>query len=693
MVPPVSIRGSASLSLAATQPIGFLRRHASIAVILVLALAIRLWQLDRNGWGTEYYSAAVRSMLESWHNFFFNAFDPAGFVSIDKPPVAFWIQAASARLLGFSSFSLLLPQVLEGAAGILILHHLVRRRFGATAGLLAALFLALTPISVAVDRANNTDACLVLVLLLSGWAMILAAERGSFGWLVAAMALVGLGFNVKMLAACVVLPGFAALYLYGAPIGFARRITHLAGAGLVFAVIALSWCVAYDLAAPETRPYVDSTAENSMLELAIGHNGVQRFLPRLRRNRPAAAARQAAAPAPDANTGTISPPGADPAAAAQRRQAIGDLRQLDNPPAGPLRLANRHLAGQVLWLLPLALVGFAAALRQSGLRRPLAPDSASLLLWVGWALTYGVVYSAADGIFHTYYLVTMAQPLAALAGIAVVHLRARAGRAAWLLPLAFAATAAWQAYIEAPYIGSDSSENWRLWLFVLLLGGSLLAVLGLTAAVRFRWTDPVRHYIRRGAIALALIALLATPTAWALSTVIGQGNNVSAPAATIALLAPSTELTDLRPRFGTMRDVPPAKLLPFLEAHRQGEAYLMATANSRLAAPLIITSGQAVMAMGGFTGRDPILTPEELADLVGKNKLRYVLLAEPDLIDRAFNAQIVQAPLADWVRTHGKPVDPAEWRGPADAPAQPTPRRRGFGFAQAELYDLRPDPI
>ncbi|MEI9987109.1 MAG: glycosyltransferase family 39 protein [Aliidongia sp.] len=360
------------MSQAATQPIGFLHRHAGIAAILVLALAIRLWQLDRNGWGTEYYSAAVRSMLESWHNFFFNAFDPAGFVSIDKPPIAFWIQTASSRLLGFCSFSLLLPQVLEGAAGILILHHLVRRRFGATAGLLAALFLALTPISVAVDRANNTDACLVLVLLLSGWAMTLAAERGSFGWLVAAMALVGLGFNVKMLAACVVLPGFAALYLYGAPIGFARRIVHLAGAGLVFAVIALSWCVAYDVAAPETRPYVDSTAENSMLELAIGHNGVQRFLPRLRRNRPAAAARQAAAPAPDASAET-PPQSADPAVAAQRRQAIGALRQLDNPPAGPLRLINRHLAGQVLWLLPLALIGFAAALRQSGLRRPLAP--------------------------------------------------------------------------------------------------------------------------------------------------------------------------------------------------------------------------------------------------------------------------------------------------------------------------------
>jgi len=659
-----------------------LRQHAGICAILILALAIRLWQLDRNGWGTEYYAAAVRSMLESWHNFFFNAFDPAGFVSIDKPPVAFWIQAASAWLLGFSSFSVLLPQVLEGAAGILILYHLVHRRFGMNAAVLAALVLALTPISVAVDRANNTDACLVLVLLLSGWAMTLAVERGRFGWLVAALALVGLGFNVKMLAACVVLPGFAALYLYGAPIGLVRRVLHLAGAGLVFAVVALSWCVAYDIAAPDSRPYVDSTTENSMLELAIGHNGVQRFLPRFHRNRAEAGAAPAAA-----NPGANDAP-ADPAAAQQRRQAVAALRQLDNPPAGVLRLANRHLAGQLLWLLPLALIGFGAGLRRVGLRRPLAPEAMSLLLWFGWALTYGVVYSAADGIFHTYYLVTMAPPLAALAGIALVELRRRG----WWLPVALAATAAWQAYIEAPYIGDLSAANWRLWLFCLLVAGTILGALGLLAPFA---RQPA---LRRGALAVALVALLATPAAWALSTVIGRGYSVSAPAATIALLAGPGELTELRPRFGGLtRDVPPEKLLPYLEAHHGSETYLMATANSRLAAPLIIASGQPVMAMGGFTGANPILSVEQLAALAGQGQLRYVLIADPDLIDRAFNAGPAQAPLVDWVRAHGQPVDPAEWRGPPDpAPQDPAPtpssRRRRGGFAQSELYDLRPGP-
>src|SRR5215510_2001424 len=181
---------------------------AGLFAVLTLAAALRLWCLDQNGFGNEYYTAGVRSMSQSWHNFFYHAFDPAGFISVDKPPVAMWIQVASVKLFGFHSLSILLPQLLEGLAAVWLVHHLVRRRFGAAAGLVAALFLAVTPVAVAVDRSSNTESCLVLVLLLAAWALTLAAETGSRRQLVLAMALVGLAFNVKMLAAFVVLPTF-----------------------------------------------------------------------------------------------------------------------------------------------------------------------------------------------------------------------------------------------------------------------------------------------------------------------------------------------------------------------------------------------------------------------------------------------------------------------------------------------------
>jgi 4-amino-4-deoxy-L-arabinose transferase-like glycosyltransferase len=203
-------------------------RSLALLAVLLLALALRLWHLTQNGWGNEYYTAGVLSMTTSWWNFLYNSFDPAGFVSVDKPPVALWIQVASVKLFGFNGLSVIMPQVLEGVASVWIIYHLVQRRFGVWAGLLAALFLAITPISVAIDRSSNTDSCLVLVLLLAAWALTRAIEDGSRGFLLLSMALVGLGFNVKMLAAFVVLPTFVLVYFLAAPLAWSRRIKDLA---------------------------------------------------------------------------------------------------------------------------------------------------------------------------------------------------------------------------------------------------------------------------------------------------------------------------------------------------------------------------------------------------------------------------------------------------------------------------------
>src|SRR6266446_850455 len=243
-------------------PAGPRSRWGIVAQVAVLALAagLRLWRLDQNGFDNEYYAAAVRSMMAGWHTFFYNSFDPAGFVSVDKPPLALWIQVASVKLLGFGPLAVLLPQVIEGVAAV------------------AVLFLALTPIAVAVDRSGNTDTGLVLVVLLASWALLLAAERGHRGFLLLAMALIGLGFNVKMLAAFVVLPTFAVVYWLGAAMPWRRRLVDLALGGLVLAAVSLPWMIAYDLTPAARRPFVGSSPQNSMIDLAVGHNGVGRFV-------------------------------------------------------------------------------------------------------------------------------------------------------------------------------------------------------------------------------------------------------------------------------------------------------------------------------------------------------------------------------------------------------------------------------
>jgi len=607
--------------------------------ILLLGAFLRLWRLDANGFGTEYYAAGVRSMLESWHLFFFNAFDPAGFVTLDKPPVAFWIQAASAWLFGYNGLSLLLPQVVEGLLSIAILRHLVRRHFGEVAGLLAALFLALTPVAVAIDRSNNTDSALVLFLLLAAWATLNAIERPSFWRIAGAMALTGIAFNVKMLAALGVVPILALTYLAAAAVPFWRRVAHLAVSGVALVVVSLSWIVLFDLVPKELRPYAGSSHTNSMVELVVGHNGIERFA-RLTRRPPRL---------PTATEPSIVQPAAPP--------PTTRWRMSDSVPVGVLRLADRHLAGQFAWLLPLALIGAVFAARRSSLAWPLAPTHASLLLWSGWTLIYGAVFSFAGGIFHAYYLAVLGPPIAALAGIGLATLWLERQRFA--LPVALLATAAWQAYI------AFDLARWRVddvpTLLLAALGlGTLLASLRVSRA--------------------AFTGLLVLPGAWALSSALATGN-VMLPSASLArVVAPHD-----RTRHTGVRQFPVAtedvRLLAFLEANHRGERFALATSNARLAAPVIVRTALPVMAFGGFMGTDPILSQDNLKRMVERGEVRFVVLSGQGSFGLGVDDEDRRRAFIAWVRANGKRVEPALWRG-HDPWAD---RRQPIG-----LYDLKP---
>jgi 4-amino-4-deoxy-L-arabinose transferase-like glycosyltransferase len=616
----------------------------------VVAALLRGWNLAGGGVIIPYYFAGVRSMLQSWHNLFFNAFDPAGFVSVDKPPIAFWLQTASAKVFGFSTVSVLLPQMVEGVASVALLYWLVRRRFGVIAGLLAALFLALSPVDVAVDRSNNTESCLVLVLLLAAWALVRALETAKLLPLLLAALLVGLGFNVKMLVAFGVVPAFGFVYLFGGVARWTRRLAQLSVAAIVLAAVSLSWSLAYDLTPASGRPYVDSTVDNSMLELVVGHNFMQRFV------RPAGYRQRAVQP-------TLSP---DSTAAA--------LPTRDFAPAGPLRLAAPPLAAQVGWLFPVALIGGIAAWGRH--RRGPHREDWQLVMWGGWAMVYGVVFSAAGGLFHAYYLAVMAPALCALAGIGAVALwycyRERGSTALWL-PVAIIATALWQARIVEGYLGGILAVG-HVWLPVVLIGTAALACVGLL------W--------RRGAAlpaaGVALIAILAMPTLWSLGTATMRGT-AGFPAAQPPFM--TDEAATRRGRFamvaGALTGDP--KLIAFLTNGRGDAQYLLAAVNARLAAPIIIATGDPVIALGGFGGRDPILDVDAFARLVAEDRVRFALIGEGSQGLRRVYGENHQKELIDWIRVNGKPVDPVLWHS-----AAPQDRPRSAEAAGSELYDLRP---
>jgi 4-amino-4-deoxy-L-arabinose transferase-like glycosyltransferase len=644
--------------------------------VLVLAGALRLWRLDQNGFGNEYYTAGVRSMSAGWHNFLYHAFDPAGFVSVDKPPVAMWIQVASVELFGFQGLSVLLPQVVEGVAAVALVFHLVRRRFGAPAGLLAALFLALTPVSVAVDRSSNTESCLVLVLLLAAWALTRAAEDGRRRFFLLAMALVGLAFNVKLLAAFVVLPTLVLVYWLGAGTTRRRRLDDLTLGAVVLMVIAFAWAAVYDLTPRDRRPYAGTTDGNSVAELVVGPYGIGRFVkqPRL-----------AAIPSLETAAALAQEPAPRSAARAVPVTRAGEVgprgaggRLFVRTPVGPLRLADGQLAGQVGWLLPLALAGLALGALAEPWRKPLASTHLALLLWSGWAFTYAVIYSVAGGFLHFYYLATMAPPLAALAGVGVVALWKTSLEPGWralLAPAGLLVTATWQLHIEASALADQ--PGWQLWLHVALFGGTLFAV-GWLLVIHFRreW-HPFAPSLTTGALGVGLAALLVIPIAWSLSAVLVPGNGVL-PSADLARLLAGEAAGSARARLRVAASANVAKLIGFLTANRADERYLLSTSTTMLAAPIIIQTGEPVMARGGFHGLDPIVTPDKLAAMVAARQVRFVMLGDLSPVSRRLGAETAGRPIADWVHANGTPVDAVLWRAVGG-------RRGGM-----QLYDLRP---
>src|SRR5438105_4135347 len=617
----------------------FYRHRFALGGILLISIVMNFYALGKNGFGS-YYPAAVRSMLDSWHNFFFVSYDPGGFVSIDKPPVGFWLEAASAKIFGFNSVSILLPQALAGVLSVWLLYYLVRRHFGVVAGLLAALALALTPISILTNRNVTIDSTLTLVLLLGAWTVLKAAETGRLRWLLLTALIVGIGFNIKTLEAYLVVPAYGLLYLLAAPQRLRKRIGHLAFAGVLLLAISLSWVVAVDLTPASQRPYVGSTQDNSELSLALGYNGIQRLLGGFVGGfgRGSSANRFPNGAPPSGNTGrngTSSTPGPPPHFRNDRSTNARGIRAGQQPPLGgsggagglfdigtpgPLRLFIQPLAGQIAWLLPFALLGAVALAWHRRPRLQSDRKQQSLLLWGMWLLTMGIFFSVAT-FFHQYYFTVMAPAIAALFGMGVVTMwqdYRRGGRRGWLLPIALVATMAEQVYIlsQSPTWGQGLIPP-LIVLGVIAVGALLIARL----APRLHLKAPGRRFLVPALTAGVLVLMLA-PTAWAAIPIL-----TSTQADT--LVAGPTQTTSLGGNVGGGQSAnasSEAALLRYLEAHQGTAKYLVAVPSSREADAIILATNKPVMTLGGFSGTDPILTTSTLAALIKSGQVKSFLL-------------------------------------------------------------------
>jgi 4-amino-4-deoxy-L-arabinose transferase-like glycosyltransferase len=605
-----------------------------LMVLIVLAGVLDLWALDRNGFANTYYSAAVRSMAGSWHDFLYNAFDPAGLQTLDKPPAALWVQALSVRVFGFSSWAMLVPQALMGVGTVALAYDLTRRVFGRPAGFVAGLVLALTPITVAISRHNNPDALVVLASTAALWFTVRACLDGRAKWLVWAGVMVGVGFETKMATGLLVLPALAVAYFWVAPRGRVAAVRQLAVAGAACAVVSLAWPVLVWLTPAADRPWVSGTSDNSIWSLILDYNGTGRV--------------EGQAGGPGGTAGGFGGGG-------------GGGGSVFGGDTGITRLVDASLGGQAGWLIGMALVGGLAIAVLTKLKRT-DPRTGWIIAAGGAFATCAVVFSYAKGIFHPYYVSMLAPFTAVLVG-ATAGTILRGGVAARVVaPLALLAGLGTEVVVI--HRGASDVEG-LIPLAVVAAAGGAMALAAKTPA-------PVRAI----ALAVALGALLIAPATWATET-LGHATSSTFPAggpseqgfgggpggggrgpggggfrggagaggfpggapgstngtpstsggtANGPLTAPpgfSTNgggATGGGGMFGGNANLTAA--LSYAKAHGGGT---IGVSSQQGAAEAIINSGADVAGLGGFSGRESEVSAQWLAQAVADGRIRYVL--------------------------------------------------------------------
>ncbi len=663
----------------------------ALAAIAALSFGLNFYAISRLGYGNAYYAAAIKSMTQSFHNFFFVSFDPAGVVSVDKPPLSLWIQALFVLVFGYHGWAMLLPQALAGTGACLMMYVLVSRYSGRPAGLISALVLALTPAAVVASRNNTMDMQLVFVLLIAVRYLFKGIETGKWRSLFAAALFVGLGFNIKMLQAYMILPAMGIVYLLFSRERVWRRILASLISLVIVAAVSFAWVIAVDLYPSESRPYIGSSTDNTVMELIVGHNGLERIYGGGGGNfggtgtgggfqgggrfdgsggqdgngQPDGNGQGAPNRSRDGSTGNGAPPsmnGQDGtgrtdgmARGGQTRGAVGN----DIGTAGVLRLWTDSMYGQASWLIVLALFCIAASLRKWSLKKPDIRQGA-LLFWVLWLVTMLAFFSFAS-FYHRYYLCMLAPGIAAPVGIGFVEMlkayRSKSGWRQWLLPVSFLATFA----IEGWYVWSYS--DLRTWLIpVMVVAGSAALILMLLHFFR-----PKRLTLFAAAGCM-LAAMLAGPLYWSLTTVLYVPQNVTMPYAGPEL-ASTEETQGMTPNQETftVSDSNTLALENYLVAHYREGSYLVVGQKANDVAAFIVDTGLPAVAYGGFLGSDEALTLDKLKQLVSEGKVTYFLVSEQSGTARGSNSEI-----DSYVKENAVLVDPSEYGGDTGSSASGT---------------------
>jgi len=546
-----------------------------------------LWNITINGMGNQFYAGAAQAGSRSWEALLFGSLDPHNFITVDKPPVSQWVMGLSGQIFGFSSASMMIPQALMAVAAVALLYGAVARISGPRSGLLAGAVLALTPVAALMFRFNNPDAAMVLLMTIAAYCTVRALPQASPKWLAWAGVALGFAFLAKMLEGLMVAPALAAAYLLAAPTTLRARLRHVGVAAVGF-VISAGWFVLLTLLWPaSSRPYIAGSTDDNFMNLVLGYNGFARVLGH----------KNKAFGMPDQVLGS--------AAGAQLNLHHGGF---GGQSQGWSRLFTGEFGFEIGWLVPAALLATVLVVLSRGRAPRTDLVRAAAILFGGWLVVDGLVLSFMHGMIHAYYCLSIAPPVAAMFAIGVHELWRH--REKWLfrggLAVLVGGTGGWS------WLVLGRNGDWLPGLRWIILVLAVVAAITLLVPPK----AGTRRRVALGALGVGLVGALAGPAAYAIAT-IGQPHEGGGPS-----VGPAQATPQNHSGFGQNPDIPALDAI-LKDTNTEWSA---AISRSSSAAGLELSTGTAVMAIGGFSGGDPAPTLSQFQADVAQHKIAYYVV-------------------------------------------------------------------
>ncbi|MGC0236948.1 ArnT family glycosyltransferase [Arthrobacter sp. SD76] len=585
-----------------------------LAGILSTAAMFYTWALDANGWANAYYSAAVQSGLQDPAAFFFGSADAGNSITVDKPPLSLWLMGLSVRLFGLSTWSVLLPQAAATLVGAFLTYLLSRRYLPAPIALFSTALFAFTPITVLLARYNNPDPLMVLLMLAALLAGIKATESGKARFLYLAAVFLSLGFLTKQLQAFLILPSLIASFCIFSLVTWRRRLMTLGAAGMLLTLGSLAWPLIIDAIKPNSRPYVGGSSTNSMLELTLGYNGLDRVLKR--ENDPWTA---------------LLPEG---------------MRSVETD-AGVFRLFNANYGQEIGWLLLPALLSGFAVLGAVARKRYTRAKSVFALAVASWLVITYLVLSFMGSSFHSYYTAALAAPVALCLGLGL-ELALAPGKSKLFRIAIFSSLLLSAIFSRAMWQISDAYPEWlgQTLLYAELLAGALILI----PAPR-DWVRPAATWLAVGSLTVGPI-FCSTLT---INTPQFGSNPLSGGIATNpnTLSRFLTGAKSLDPAWATglaIGKTPSPAMEQLLKESSPSCTWAAATYPGQTAARFQLGAGRPVMPLGGFAATDPSPTLERFQEWVSKGKICF-LVVQPEQLKVPGNSSQLLA-IQQWVHTN-----------------------------------------